>query len=541
MTINFIPNDPSAKGGDDVRTIKPSRDPAQNRCGFTVSGKMPDEKAYKPGTPEFTVWQCREAALLALTTFESWCGPLSGWRGDAGVKRLPLKPIKGMDLNADYDRAAVNFYQYEIDGRVIYTGDSTDVVAHEVGHAILDALRPDLWDAMTLEPGAFHEGFGDCISIMTALADKPTRTALLKASPKLDKGNFVEAFGEALSRAIKAVQPASNAAAARRGLNRFKWQLPQTLPQNGPPTMMIQEEHSMGQLLSGCYYDLIRELFSQGPQTDAGLLRSARLATQLLAQSVAKAPIVSRFFQSVGRTMLVVDQDQNGAANVASIKAAYENHGIDIGAATFLSPSSVIGGAAAGGGRRGVRAAGIVSVTEKRNLRAIVDAPDIVGIRSSAVTLGGQNLTMASALRAVDLTGISERLAGVVAMAPQSALLGAARGGRRAVLGAVESSGVVTDEVHSYVGLLVRRGAIDFGDAKPKAVPKAAAKAAKPRKKAKLGRAKVAAKRKAGRAGPGAVFLPGAMPHTHEIVLRRDGQKELRRRTFACRCCQRPI
>jgi Zn-dependent metalloprotease len=52
--------------------------------------------------------------------------------------------------------------------RDVLLGASTDVVAHEVGHGLLDSARPDSSTSI-LEVGAFHEAFGDCIAMLTAL------------------------------------------------------------------------------------------------------------------------------------------------------------------------------------------------------------------------------------------------------------------------------------------------------------------------------------------------------------------------------------
>jgi hypothetical protein len=43
------------------------------------------------------------------------------------------------------------------------------VVCHELGHAILDALKPQLFNVASTEAGAFHEAFGDISAILCAL------------------------------------------------------------------------------------------------------------------------------------------------------------------------------------------------------------------------------------------------------------------------------------------------------------------------------------------------------------------------------------
>jgi hypothetical protein len=49
-----------------------------------------------------------------------------------------------------------------------------------MGHAILDAIKPQLWDAASQEIPAFHESFGDMSAILSALQLQPLRLAVLQ-------------------------------------------------------------------------------------------------------------------------------------------------------------------------------------------------------------------------------------------------------------------------------------------------------------------------------------------------------------------------
>src|SRR5688572_32815892 len=89
--------------------------------------------------------------------WEDLAGPLSGWAGVASKKKLQLLALAGNEINAYYDRRSLSFFAAAVGGRTFYSGASTDVVAHETGHAILDAIRPDLWDSMFFETAAVHE------------------------------------------------------------------------------------------------------------------------------------------------------------------------------------------------------------------------------------------------------------------------------------------------------------------------------------------------------------------------------------------------
>ncbi len=83
---------------------------------------------------------------------------------------LPVLLDEGEDLNAYYDRKALNFFHGPLGSGLVYSGESPDVLCHEMGHAILDTVKPGLWDAAAQEIPAFHESFGDMSAILSGSA-----------------------------------------------------------------------------------------------------------------------------------------------------------------------------------------------------------------------------------------------------------------------------------------------------------------------------------------------------------------------------------
>lgn len=486
MTIAYQANDPAAPGAP--IDILPLPDPKPPRVGFKVA-KLPPEKVYPLGTVEHVAWAAREAALRALKAFEECAGPLPGWQGKATLKTLNLIPDAGDQLNAYYDRASLSFFHKSVGGKPLLSGASADIVAHECGHAILDALRPDLWNVATMEVSSYHEGFGDCIAVLTALADKGVREGVVKADPKLAKANHVEAFGEALAAGIAAVYGAThNAAKPRHALSDFRWAFPATLPDDGKPGVLINEPHSLGQLLSGTYYRILLGVFARTTGGEAGLWQATKVATWLLAQATVKAPVKPRFFQSVGRTMLIVDQAAYKGANSPAIRAAYARHNIDIGASTFLAPSIALGPMASGFAAAGSKPVGAAGA---RTVGTVLDAAEGAKVAYRRVEFGARAVSVASVPRAVDLSALDPRLAGAVAVSPQEAFVGEDESGNAAMLGAVDTGAAVSAEVRDFVATLLRRddiafdkparggaGAVAGGDAKTHAVKSSRGKAA---------------------------------------------------------------
>jgi fungalysin metallopeptidase (M36) len=470
MAINFIPNDPMAGAAAPLmRSQQPRPDRPAGRAGFTFTNPA-IEGQFAAGTPEFLFWQCREAALAALDTWESFGENLASWSAEAAdPNNLPLLQNAGNVLNAFYDRQSFSFFQFVTPAKSTYSGASTDVVSHEVGHGLLDSVRTDLFDSTFLEAAAFHEAFADCMALLTAFSDQPSRETLLNVSPDLGTANFVETTAEDLSDGVlQSFGPNANASAPRHALNEFRFQIPSTLPANGPPGQLINESHSFGQVFSGSFYDCVRNVFNALPSHgEQDLLAAAQRVAKILLAAVRPAPLVPRFFESVGRSMISADQQLNGGTNQAAIQNAFARHGIALLGASLLAPRADLAGsvpALAG------KATGILDVATRKDLLQRIGASPRAKLAINTAEILGQKLARAVHKRQVSLAGLDKRLAGVVALADENMFVGSS--GRSAVLlGALPEEYTTQDEVRSYVTSLLEHDRISFDGAKKDAVP----------------------------------------------------------------------
>jgi hypothetical protein len=457
--IHFIPNDPLAKTGPAIRKIKPRGKRPAGRADFSFIDEV-DEAVHNVGTPEFLFWQCREAALLSLEVWEEIDGNLKAW-GTSSPKRLTLMQNAGNELNAGYSQFGLEFYEFTTGTKTTFSGASTDVVSHEAGHAFLDVLRPDLWVTTFPETNAFHEAFGDCIALLTALSDKDTRTELLKETKDLTKKNFVEAVMEDLSDGIKREFGVSfDASAPRRSLNKFKWQLPTTLPTSGKPGVLTSEVHCFGQVFSGCFYDTLRNVFAaQSKQDQASLWKAAKIVGKLLTVAAREAPETPRFFQAVGRAMVLADDKLNNGANRTAIGDAFMRHAIKLGSAAMLTPRSSLAGSAPKTGIK--RGGGILTASTRDDLKRRIGAAPTARMSVTSRSIGDETIAEATHHREVSLGDLGKELKGVVAFAAEPVLVGSS-GKRAAIVSAMPDEGVTTDEVHTFVKTLLEKDAISF-------------------------------------------------------------------------------
>ena len=221
-TVTFVINDPLASGGPPIRSVSAGNYPPGDIAKFDVKPSAKPGK-YDPLTPEFDYWQTKLALIGGLRTWKTLTGSyLDRWWGNQSA--LPVMTDAGDDLNAFYDRSSLQFFSHGFGGVTVHSAESVDVVVHEQGHALLDAIRSDFFDVPFIEVGALHEAFGDCNALLNALEDRATRDAVIAASPDLSGFQFVESLAEQLGDAIRREYGPDSVetGALRHALNTFQ-------------------------------------------------------------------------------------------------------------------------------------------------------------------------------------------------------------------------------------------------------------------------------------------------------------------------------
>jgi hypothetical protein len=461
MPIHFIPNDPRAHQGPPLRRKQPHAERAAGTAGFSY-GPKPQAGLYQVGTADFLFWQSREAALAAVRTYEDLQGrKVKRWARSNPRSRLEILPDEGNELNAYYDGQSLRFYHFTTGAKTTWSGASTDVVAHETGHALLDQARPDLWGSNFPETNAFHESFGDCIALLTALDDGETREMLRKS---IRRRNFVETWGEDLADGVRRDRgPQHGSARPRYARNTFGWALPTTLPSSGPPNVLAGESHSFSRVFTGCFYDTLLNILDDAVGAGktpgaADIRQAARTVGSLLVRAAAEAPETARFFQSVGRTMVLIDEARNGGAHRLAIRQAFERHKIALGSAAMLAPTAALPGAAPVF-RRGARPRVASAVLSDLRERLAAEPGARMLVRATAIA--GRQVVKATHLREVSLGDIDSKLKGVVAVVPEPVLVGSASP-TAAILGELPESTATIHEVKSFVQTLLETNRIAF-------------------------------------------------------------------------------
>ena len=176
-------------------------------------------------------------------------------------------PDEGVDLNAFYDRNGMTFFHGTVRGTKIYSGESPDVVCHELGHAVLDALKPQLFDVASIEAAAFHESFGDCSAMLSNLMLPSFRHGVLdETDGRLSTASQLSRLAESLGWAIRQLVPDAVAPdCLRSAVNSFYYQPPATLPPRSPASSLASEPHSFSRVFTSGVLRVLNGVFAAQP------------------------------------------------------------------------------------------------------------------------------------------------------------------------------------------------------------------------------------------------------------------------------------
>lgn len=326
-TINYLINDPTT--GDVLVKMVP---PAACSLKTSISGYAGGGYAYN--TPQGEAASCYVTIntvakyLISLIdtgkTFTRW----------AAVTTLAVSPRAGRDFNAYYDRRALKFF-YDVNPKtkkMVYTSESTDVVAHEFGHAFLDILRPDLWSAQSYEAWAFHESFGDIVAICNIMQyDQVLTKALTQTGNDLRKSNIISRLAEELGKALSDLTgDASYAFALRDATNSFVYVDPSTLPEDAPNDQLCSECHSFSRVWTATWYEMMVEMFKQN-LTTMPALPALKLARDTAARYVlygCQFADTVLFYNSCANQMLHYDLTKNMGKYQNVMKAVFKKRNI---------------------------------------------------------------------------------------------------------------------------------------------------------------------------------------------------------------------
>ncbi len=290
----------------------------RNGKGFAVgsTGRPRDNLHFH----QVNVWGVIQRTVAMLEDQRLFGRPIP-WQSGRG--RLLVLPHAGYGSNAFYHRGtgALHFLYFEgKKGQPVYTCLSHDIVVHELGHAVLDGLKPFYDEISSPETAGFHEYFGDALAIASSLTFREVLAfAVGKGPRKLGRdliGRIAREFGEAMPGGAGHLR----AAFEKKTMRQLEG---------------VYEEHEHSKLLTNVYFSFLGWLYERrlrdrpgrirGNEAVAALITAAQQATRTFFRGLDYCPPVDVTYADYARAILAADRvgypidETGGRAKIARL------------------------------------------------------------------------------------------------------------------------------------------------------------------------------------------------------------------------------
>lgn len=232
--------------------------------------------------------------------------------------QLLVVPRAGRWTNAYYERDShsLQFFYFPsvLDPtETVYTALSHDIVAHETGHAILDGIAPDLYNAVTPQSVAMHEAVADLTALMMAFKSPNLSRAVLDHKKGVidDSSAF-----SGIAQQFASERDPGGRTLYLRNLNNNK-----TLDPNGKKEDIVarNEPHALSEVLSGALYAVMLKIYNavwaqQAPAKPAAsssglaLFIASERFKRMIFRALDYLPPGEASFADYGRAILASDQ-----------------------------------------------------------------------------------------------------------------------------------------------------------------------------------------------------------------------------------------
>jgi len=300
------------------------------------------------------------SAAKVIEEADRWAGYQLSWGKDGTLVMKPYEFVTDF-FNAYYNRADGSLvlgalgsvdaetgkiggftgtpagYDNPVENMMLDGAKSRDIVSHEAGHAVLDALKPGMKHGMGI---AYHEGFADMINFLSALEDPDVIARVLTEtngdlSKPHEASRMAEVIGHTTHKHNNHAHDDDHDYVRLTKNNTRVEDAGLTRDDNGIPGLGIapsRDPHKIGQVLSGAGHDAFVNIYEKELQKGKSPEEAIAIARETMGTILVRSTRFIGEHQTSMRdaaiAMLRVDDMNYGKEYRAELVKAFEERGL---------------------------------------------------------------------------------------------------------------------------------------------------------------------------------------------------------------------
>lgn len=283
-------------------------------------------------------------AHKTLEMSENYAGRDLPWSftEELGREEMLVRPhAGGSAMNAFYtsEGGSINFFHYKDEQNGYHrTSLHSDVVAHETGHAILDAMRPVYMESLSVPAGGYHEAFGDMVAMLKALHEETVVDALFtETRGDISNSNVASRIAESLGFHAygKDSIGATGQPSLRDMVNDHQYVDQHFLPyvDGKSGSDFGTEPHAYANLFTGAFYDVFQGIYEDSASDPARSFNKAvstarDAAGKLLFRATDLSPVGNPSYPEMAVAFLKADALDNNGKYRPILEQAFRDRGL---------------------------------------------------------------------------------------------------------------------------------------------------------------------------------------------------------------------
>lgn len=234
-------------------------------------------------------------------------------------KKLKIYPNYSRGLKTIYDKNSLKFFcdEHEVTKNTVYTSNSSKIIFHTFFHAVIDALRPDLWNIISIEINSFVEALCDIFAMTMLMQNEKISTyALEETNGNLNKSNIITKFAEEVGNTLYYKDSKlSKIDCMRDATDILLYKNPKEISHENNMKILSSEKINFSRIYSSAWYSIVVGMYnsdSKKEKESVSLKYAANKAFYTIFKAFLNSPKTFHFYETISKLIIKHSSHHSG-------------------------------------------------------------------------------------------------------------------------------------------------------------------------------------------------------------------------------------